>query len=132
METVDYRHRCGHSQAYVPGSREHLAGQGELCPKCKETFPVESISAMPRNPFMFGDHGQAQTGESTPVRPPLGLKPRKFWLEDRARDVCDAVRRHLDAGMVPPGKWTAELDALCSELEAASVESADSNGKDDQ
>lgn len=118
MESVDYRHRCGHSRAYIPGSREHLAGQGELCPKCKETFPAESISATLRNPFMFLEPGQAQTAsvESTPTKPPLGLKPRKFWLEERAKDVCEAVKRSLDAGMAPHVQWVAELEAICVEL----------------
>jgi hypothetical protein len=64
-----------------------------------------------------------------PIKPPIGVMPRSLWSEqhpaptaeellDRAGDVFDAIKRHIDAGVVPKIEWVEELmdDSLLAGL----------------
>lgn len=51
-----------------------------------------------------------------PTAPPIGLRPRRFALEDRYREVMDAFRRYIGAGKAPPLEWAAELGDIAREL----------------
>lgn len=47
----------------------------------------------------------------TPVRPPVGLKPRRIYDEERFQDIIAAIARHEWGKM--PLDWLEELADLC-------------------
>jgi len=47
-----------------------------------------------------------------PLRPPLGLKPRKLYQNERVGDIMAAIRRYSDARKPVPVEWVNELDSL--------------------
>lgn len=53
------------------------------------------------------------TPVSTPVKPPLGLTPRKLYWEElnyhRRQDIIAAMQRRVDAKMDIPIEWCQEL-----------------------
>lgn len=51
-------------------------------------------------------------------KPPLGLMPRQFWLEDRVKQIVEAVGRRN--GVDVPVSWIEELAGICEELRPGS------------
>lgn len=45
-------------------------------------------------------------------KPPLGLMPRKLWDEKRANEICAAMERYQEAGVVIPAEWIEEYDEI--------------------
>ena len=49
----------------------------------------------------------------TPIKPPLGLKPRKIYWEElnyqRRKDIIAAMHRYMEAKMDIPVEWCKEL-----------------------
>lgn len=45
-------------------------------------------------------------------KPPLGITPRKFWIEHRMEHIIDAMNRFLQAGKEIPVKWVEEYNEL--------------------
>lgn len=57
------------------------------------------------------------------IKPPIGLYPRWLWLEflevptdptpeekhERELDIRAAIKRYIDAGLIPPKEWFDEL-----------------------
>lgn len=44
-----------------------------------------------------------------PVKPPIGLKPRKIHEQERGLEIVWAMQRYIDAGVEIPGEWLDEL-----------------------
>lgn len=40
--------------------------------------------------------------------PPLGLTPRFLWVEHRLDEVNRAIKRYIDAGILPLQEWLDE------------------------
>ena len=49
-------------------------------------------------------------------KPPLGLKPRIIFLEERADALKEAIQRYFDAGQEVPINWIEEYNIIRSEL----------------
>ncbi len=64
------------------------------------------------------DNWREKMSEGDIPRPPLGLEPRKIWVESRTRQVLEAMLRYLDAGMKIPREWSRELGVNLDDLEA--------------
>lgn len=43
---------------------------------------------------------------------PIGIVPKKIWLEHRKQDVKQAIIRYLEADLTPPNEWYEELEDL--------------------
>jgi hypothetical protein len=41
--------------------------------------------------------------------PPLGIVPRKFWVENRADDIMEAMERYRRGKYIIPVEWVDEL-----------------------
>jgi len=46
------------------------------------------------------------------IRPPLGLKPRKFVIEERLKEIEEAISRYLKAVKQIPIEWLNEYNEL--------------------
>ncbi|CAB4192901.1 hypothetical protein UFOVP1244_122 [uncultured Caudovirales phage] len=42
-------------------------------------------------------------------RPPLGIKPRNYWVNERVDEIHAAIRRYVVAEKRIPDKWIIEL-----------------------
>ena len=49
-------------------------------------------------------------------KPPLGLKPRGIFLEERLVDVKQAINDYFDANQEVPTVWIEEYNVICAEL----------------
>ena len=52
------------------------------------------------------EHQSAAVGKAE--RPPLGVKPHKLWLEERAQDLVDAINRYREHPT--PHRWECIRD----------------------
>ena len=43
------------------------------------------------------------------AKPPLGLSPRNFWIEQRAWAIVEAMERYRRDGLTIPLEWADEL-----------------------
>lgn len=48
--------------------------------------------------------------------PPLGIKPRKFWLEERQVELLNAMARRVGSGFPILEEWLMELLEISLEL----------------
>lgn len=48
--------------------------------------------------------------------PPIGIKPRKIWLESRFLELSGAINRYVNAGMGVPVEWIIEYNELLKEV----------------
>lgn len=46
------------------------------------------------------------------IKPPLGVMPRFLHDELRMKDLTDAIRRYIEAGLAYPIEWEQELHEL--------------------
>lgn len=49
-------------------------------------------------------------------KPPLGLRPRIFWLHERRDEILQAIDRYMDAGKEIPVEWVQEYNDLTKEV----------------
>lgn len=49
-------------------------------------------------------------------KPPLGLKPRTIFLEERADVIKEAIQRYFEVGQEVPVNWIEEYNIIRSEL----------------
>ncbi|MEG0380552.1 MAG: hypothetical protein RR603_02500 [Kurthia sp.] len=49
-------------------------------------------------------------------KPPLGLKPRNLFLEERAYEITEAIQRYFEAGQEVPVNWIEEYNVIRCEL----------------
>lgn len=59
---------------------------------------------------------QDMNSQPTHKKPPLGIKPRKFVVEDRVREICAGIDRFVNGDVVPPMEWVHELKELIGYL----------------
>lgn len=57
-----------------------------------------------------------ETETVSPIKPPLGILPKKFHDEKRFKDLHDAVLRYFDARIPVPSEWIEEYNELLSKL----------------
>lgn len=43
------------------------------------------------------------------IAPQLGIMPRKFWIENRADDILEAMERYRREKYIIPVEWVEEL-----------------------
>lgn len=48
---------------------------------------------------------------------PIGVKPEKFALYDRAQDLNAAIERYIAAGRPPKPEWGEELGRIAKRLQ---------------
>jgi hypothetical protein len=59
----------------------------------------------------------AVTEQAAPLTlPPLGLLPRRLWLEARHRDLMNTIQRYVGQGVQPDPTWMVEAYDLALEL----------------
>ena len=51
-------------------------------------------------------------------KPPIGLIPRKLWLEVRLVDIKQAIDRYTEAGQDIPEAWREESELLKIEIDS--------------
>jgi len=49
-------------------------------------------------------------------RPPIGLRPRFIWLEQRLQEIKDACDRYINAQKPIPREWLDESKVIRAEL----------------
>ena len=49
-------------------------------------------------------------------KPPLGLRPRMVWLNEREMEIVEAMERYEKAGKEIPEKWQFELSWVMAEM----------------
>lgn len=59
------------------------------------------------------------TREQQHAKPPLGLKPRKFAVQERLVEVLQAMTRYVEAGKKIPDEWDKEYAELYDYLRNA-------------
>jgi malonyl CoA-acyl carrier protein transacylase len=52
---------------------------------------------------------KAEQAETERLKPPIGIMPRYVWDEKRAMELLAAIRRYVDAGLMPKKEWVHEL-----------------------
>lgn len=57
--------------------------------------------------FYLDDHGVYHRPRKT--APPLGIVPRKCWVENRADDILEAMERYRRSKYIIPVEWVEEL-----------------------
>lgn len=64
-----------------------------------------------RKTLNTGDGGMSSGVYHRPRKtaPPLGLLPRKFWIENRADDILEAMERYRRGTYSIPVEWVEEL-----------------------
>lgn len=50
-------------------------------------------------------------------KPPLGIMPRRLWINKRISELSDAIKRYLESGTQIPDEWIKEYNDLCNEKE---------------
>ena len=48
-------------------------------------------------------------------KPPLGLMPHKFWVEERITNILQAVNRYIEDDREIPTEWIEEYNKLIQE-----------------
>lgn len=48
---------------------------------------------------------------------PVGIIPRRIWLESRRDDIYEAIKRRRDSRLAPPLEWIEELLNLEREIQ---------------
>ena len=49
--------------------------------------------------------------------PPIGLYPKKLFLEDRLNDINSAILRYIEADYLIPSEWISERDYIITVLQ---------------
>jgi len=48
-------------------------------------------------------------------KPPLGLQPHKYWVEERITNILQAVNRYIEDDREIPTEWIEEYNQLIKE-----------------
>jgi hypothetical protein len=51
-------------------------------------------------------------------KPPKGITPRTYWLENRVRDLNEAIKRRLGTEFPIPPEWMEERTELLKALQS--------------
>jgi hypothetical protein len=46
------------------------------------------------------------------IKPPLGLMPKKHWIDRRISDINSAINRYMECGKEVPIEWIEEYNEL--------------------
>lgn len=77
------------------------------------TIDTDSIAASDSRLYGRSPESMASLrSERANKTPPLGLRPRKNWLEARFKEVLEALARYTLEGKDIPSEWIAELSSL--------------------
>lgn len=49
-------------------------------------------------------------------KPPIGIKPRFVWLDDRKIEIKEAIRRYLNTDLKIPLEWVKEYNQIIKEI----------------
>lgn len=49
-------------------------------------------------------------------KPPIGLRPRIIWLNEREMEICEAIERFEKAGEEIPIMWREELSWIKAQM----------------
>ena len=60
--------------------------------------------------------------KQAPVKPPLGLRPRFIALEERIKEINEAIDRYKQADMAIPSEWLEEKNAILNDLDRLSFD----------
>ena len=63
------------------------------------------------------------------VKPPTGIKPKKFVQEERFVEVCAAISRYYNKGLVIPIEWVNEYNELAPQVDQEKVFKQDKKKK---
>lgn len=50
------------------------------------------------------------------IKPPLGLMPKRLFLEQRFEDIKEAIERYVKANMEIPTEWLDEYEEILNYL----------------
>lgn len=50
------------------------------------------------------------------IRPPLGIMPKKLWLENRLLELKAAIKGYMDVNLCVPTEWNEEYNSLIEQL----------------
>lgn len=67
------------------------------------------ITTVPDGGIVFGVRPEDISLEQPKQKPPLGLKPQKIWVEERIKEILEAMARYNEAGKAIPREWLEEL-----------------------
>lgn len=70
-----------------------------------------------KDPAPEQNAGTACEGPKNLVKPPLGIMPRKLWIEIRLKELSEAMYRYISVGSPIPEEWAQEYNQLLSELQ---------------
>lgn len=59
---------------------------------------------------------ELRAGIVNKIKPPLGLIPRKFWIEERIANISNAINRYLIANKPIPPEWIYEYNGLLNDI----------------
>lgn len=57
---------------------------------------------------------EGNIGENIEVRPPIGVRPRWSWDEERLSEICRAIHHYLGHSREPQREWYEELHEILS------------------
>lgn len=83
--------KCGD----VGGPWTYVEGQGFICDDC-----------------LGGGVKMQQKYE----KPPIGLRPRIIWLNEREMEITEAIERYQEAGKEVPEVWRMELAWIMAQM----------------
>lgn len=49
-------------------------------------------------------------------KPPIGLRPRIIWLNERAMEITEAIERYQEVGKEVPERWNIELAWVMAQM----------------
>lgn len=52
-------------------------------------------------------------------KPPLGLAPHKYWVEERLNNINNAIARYMESNMPIPAEWIEEYNKLTEDINHA-------------
>ena len=52
-------------------------------------------------------------------KPPIGVMPKRLWVESRKEELKGAINRYLEAGFEIPKEWVDEFNGYCKSYEDA-------------
>jgi hypothetical protein len=63
------------------------------------------------------DYNLVKLLKQAPVKPPLGLRPRFIALEERIREINEAIDRYREAEIAIPSEWLDEKNFILYDLD---------------
>jgi len=83
-----------------------------------ESRTLDSITIGPNRNQNYEQHYPRDPDVAPPaVKPPLGLMPKRRWIELRLVDVNEAIARYEAAKLPVPREWIGEVDGLTRAME---------------